>query len=197
MRILLAILLALVVGGCGGCVSTGGERYHATTKQIQIGPGGKCSATAVGPNAILTAAHCFPSDVPLILVNGRVAKVLKFERDGKDHLLLKVDIGFKQYARRGPPAKVGETVCIYGNPGHLTDQFRCGMVSGKWEDSTLYDLASFHGDSGSGVFDRSGRLIAVLSGGISYINPANSVHFQLMRTLPLAFTAAQWKAVGA
>lgn len=59
---------------------------------------------------------------------------------------------------------------------------------------TVFDMNSYMGDSGSGVFDGDGQVVAVLSAGF-YANIGGG-GIKLMATLPLSFTKAQFTEVG-
>lgn len=51
------ILAALLCVGLAGCTSMGAIKD--TALHIKINGNGSCGATAIGPSAILSAAHCF------------------------------------------------------------------------------------------------------------------------------------------
>lgn len=188
------ILLAMILGGCGGCASVSDIR--AVTFQYKLDDGG-CSGTAVGPHTILTAAHCFTGNEQSITINGRPARIVDSATDGSDHLLLRVDVAFDRWAKIGPAPEVGDVVCVNGNPGEFTNLYRCGMVSGEAKGATLYDLAGYFGDSGAGIFDSEGRLVSTVSA-------LSSQHrlfdeggmIQFMVSYPMEFTEEQWEQFG-
>src|SRR5579863_4572671 len=57
-----------------------------------------CSATAVGPHALLTAQHCDRIGQGLLTVDDKVAVIQKRLFDGNDHEILIVDETFDVYA---------------------------------------------------------------------------------------------------
>lgn len=59
--------------------------------------------------------------------------------------------------------------------------------------SDLYDMRIWYGDSGSGIFNSFGELIAVVSFIDSLDAPGGQLTFA--GSYPLAFTAAQWARV--
>lgn len=153
-----------------------------------------CSATAIGPHALLTATHCeLPTDQ--IFVDGDEAKVLWTVRDGKDHSILFLDgVRFERTARVTKPSSFGDTVFMFGNPGALHDIFRTGNYAGSKAPGffdppavmLLYDIKVFHGDSGAALFDaESGDIAAVVTGDVG------NKEFTLEFSYPLSFTPAQ------
>jgi hypothetical protein len=185
------------------------DKAHLTTHTIAMDTvldGNKCSATAVGPHALLTASHCeLPTD--RIFVDTNKAMIGGVIRDGKDHTIYLVDMTFKNYAPLGPSEfSQGDQIFIFGNPGDGVDLFRNGYVSGfrVYGDSqepgkgkeVLFDMNGFHGDSGAGIFNTDGEIISVVSFG--HIQQegekAKKDHewsFVMMGGFPLTFTPAQ------
>ena len=66
---------------------------HKTTHHIEMETilgGGSCSATSIGPHALLTASHCeAPSDV--IAVDDVKQIIVRVIRDGRDHSIYLLD----------------------------------------------------------------------------------------------------------
>ena len=180
------------------------EQQHATTHRIAVydlekgdtwnQEIGHCSGTVVGPHAILTAQHCF-LDSNLIRLDAEkdpihiIAAII----DGNDHVIYLVDRTFKTWASINERKLVpNESVHIWGAPGHNTDVYRSGYfvkyAPEKDLDPTLtmqfenFILPIFGGDSGSGVFDENGSIVAVTSMGDK---SADSLD------VPLAFTPDQ------
>lgn len=60
---------------------------------------------------------------------------------------------------------------------------------------SLYDISGYFGDSGSGIFNSRGQLVAVVS--VLY-QQEDQAYMKLMGSFPLAFTEKQWReATGA
>jgi len=180
------------------------EQQHATTHRIAIydlekgdtwdQEVGHCSGTVVGPHAILTAQHCF-FDSNLIRLDSEkdpihiAAAII----DGNDHVIYLVDRTFKTWASINERTLIpNESVHIWGAPGHNSDVYRSGYFikydTEKDLDPALkvqfenFILPTFGGDSGSGVFDENGNIVAVTSMGDK---SADSLD------VPLAFTPDQ------
>lgn len=154
-------------------------RAHWATHRIEIAkqPGlfddkvrhGHCSATAIGPHALLTAAHC-ESDFPDIRVDGMVAHVDKYIYDTADHeILLMSGITFPVFVHLADrPLEQGDEVLIWGNPAKHRDYLRRGYVVAinnepDYGTEAVLDLNGFFGDSGSAVFDEWGNVMSVTS----------------------------------
>jgi V8-like Glu-specific endopeptidase len=176
------------------------EKQHAATHKIGlrdvINPtaGGHCSATAVGPHSLLTAQHCFTDSNVLYIDNSPdPVHIVVALIDGNDHVIYTVDRTFADYVpvvQR--PLVVGEHVHMWGAPGTSSDVYRIGYFDklDRVEDMQatlqIFVLPIFAGDSGSGVFDEQGNVIAVTSLGDRSAHDA---------CFPLAFTPAQLAAI--
>lgn len=154
------------------------KRAHTCTRTIRmqtLTDKVKCSATAIGPHALLTASHC---ELPTseVSVDGTKTKIIKLLRDDNDHTVLITDGDYKDFAAFDPnPAAVGDTIFIFGNPGTHEDMFRQGNVvsiqkefpdsffSDRTPSRTIYDLNVFSGDSGAAIFSESGEIVGVVS----------------------------------
>lgn len=154
---------------------------------------GVCSGTAVGTRLLLTADHCFDGGNRLLKINGQEAHALKIERDGKDHVLVRVTTKFHRYAKVGPTPQVADRVRWVGMPAGEDRVYREAYVT-RVTDEVWLDGQAFHGDSGSGLFDAKGRLVAVLSGGKSW-QSRSGMEFRMTIAYPLEFTPEQWRAV--
>lgn len=141
-----------------------------------------CSATAIGPHAILTATHCeAPSD--LIGIDGTDGyPIVGHIRDGNDHtIFLLGGITFPYYAVVRPREfRPSEFVFIWGNPSIGPIQYVAQLTTGSYIASHVFQgrivdvfgMKSERGDSGSGVFDAKGNLIGVVTfGGMIKVPP--------------------------
>lgn len=158
---------------------------HQIAQQTLLIGRRSCTATAIGPQALLTATHCeLPTDVLSIRYQNRPATIVARIRDGNDHTIyLLKNVTFLDYVdvSLSDPLEQGEEVCVWGNPGTWSDQFRKGYVTGIKKVGTslgaflsgeppeppmiLFDLPAWRGDSGSAILNSDGKVIAVLSTG--------------------------------
>jgi V8-like Glu-specific endopeptidase len=193
-RALPAILVALVaVLTVIGCATPGkiALRVHSTAVRLVMDDG-SCSGTIIGPHAILSATHCFTATRSLA-VDDRPVTVTGVVSDGRDHTIVYVTQLFRDFAVVAGEPQQTEEVFVFGNPGGLQDMYRVGYVAGTIDSDsikvTLYDLNGYFGDSGSGVFDSSGHLVAVISQ-IIYESQGGASQ-KYMASFPLHFTATQ------
>ncbi len=186
------------------------EQQHATTHRIAVYDllkGDKwnqevahCSGTVIGPHAILTAQHCF-FDSNLIRLDEEKdpIRIVAALVDGNDHVIYLVDQTFKTWASINERTLIpNEPVHIWGSPGHNSDIYRHGYFvkysTIKELDPELkvqfemFILPTFGGDSGSGVFDENGSIVAVTSMGDT---SADSADMQLSFTSDQLDTATR------
>jgi hypothetical protein len=120
-------------------------------------------------------------------------KILSAVIDGQDHVIYMVDRTFDKWAGVSERELIpNEPVHFWGSPGHNSDVYRSGYfqesLSVKEIDATLtfkfqqFILPTFGGDSGSGIYDESGSIVAVVSMGDTSADNLD---------LPLAFSQAQ------
>lgn len=192
-KVIIAVLLALGVawGATAHSPKVSQKAISERTTFTLEFEDSHCSGTAISANVILSAAHCFPTDEAISFkVDGRDAKVIKIARDGKDHILVKVNIGlhYKAKLSKGQLEK-GDRVYYFGNPG-TPDIFRSGEYSGTHEGALVFDINSWQGDSGSAVFNEQGEIVAV-------VNAMMRIDiFKLTICYPLEFTKEQYESMG-
>lgn len=152
---------------------------------------GTCSATAVGADLILTATHCFEGGPLQAVGTQRCTQVGAGVSDGNDHTIIRVSCKQWKWAVMDGHMYVGQQVHWWGYPGGLSDIYRRGYVMGYEQGWTLTDARVFSGDSGSGIFDRRGKLVGVVSTMFSYGETFNG-----MGSKPLKFSAGQLEGLG-
>lgn len=186
----LAVIWSLLA--FAGCATTPLERMHKTAVHLQFSDG-SCSGTVVGKQLILTAAHCMDG-YGSMLVDGVKVNIYKIYDDKHDHVLVLTDHVFASSAERGIAPVQGDRVYVLGNPGNLIGLYREGYVAGhqdfNGQDVVLYDLNGYFGDSGSGIFNREGQLVGVIS--VLY-QQVDGGYMKVMGSFGLAFTDEQWK----
>jgi V8-like Glu-specific endopeptidase len=158
--------------------------------RLQMGVSGTCSGTAVARDVILTAEHCI-TEMPVSFINDQPVVTIETERDGADHVLIRVGgVEFSKWAKLGPPLKQGDDIKWVGNPAGEPDMYRKGYVVRATSEVIHIDAPGFAGDSGSGFFNKRDRLVGVLSGAERWWN-YEGFDFQLITAYPLAFTPEQ------
>lgn len=187
LSLLLLLVTLLTATGCAAKDRTPIDRatvsYIATSKL-------KCSATKLGPQTLLSAAHCFRGAGATLNVDGALATIQHVELDQNDHaLILLSGITLINFATFGDVPVEGDLIHYWGNPFIFKLLFRRGYVSGYYNGATLYDANGYRGDSGAGVFNDKNQLVGV----ISFIQGENS--FAMMGSYPLNFTKDQLAAV--
>lgn len=201
MRQALAILLALAASACSWPAQA--EPVFVTVKgatlELVFGDGEwKCSGTAVGERVILSAAHCFPEGdevVSTLMANGSLCQITALERDGYDHVLLRVaGCRFPVTVGMGPQPDVGDKVFCWGNPDGFSHQLRFGTIAGYFDSDLVkgrgvtLDFTGYKGDSGAAVFNMDGQVIGVVSTG--------GYNYRVMGMFPISFTRKQREAMG-
>lgn len=163
MRYLLPLVFLLA--GCG-CVSVPShDAVRAMTHRIDVqtvrGIMG-CSATAIGPDKLLTASHCVDSMIALY-VDEKPATVVSVTTDDDRAIATLSAPVFATWAQIGPTPKQGDPVRWWGNPRGVTDVYRESVVAAVEPTLIALDAMVCHGDSGSGIFNASGQVVAVMS----------------------------------
>lgn len=156
-----------------------------------------CSATAIGPHALLTASHC-EAATNKVTVDGKELSLLALDRDGMDHTILFVGNAqpFDLFAKvDATERKRGDTAIVVGNPGNAVLYYRAGQYSGSMKDpddgtpELMFNFRAAPGDSGGGIFDGNGGLYAVLN---ALINEGDDdAPMWVPVAFPLQFTKAQ------
>jgi hypothetical protein len=148
-----------------------------------------------GKHVLLTATHCMAAG-ELQKVNGTPVKLVRSEDDGNDHTLVVIDRPFVKWARMGRKPVQTQRVRLIGSPGGEPDVYREGYVARVRDNEVWLIIPGFGGDSGSALFDDSGRIIAVLSGARTWVDHRSGAVFTVVVALPVKFTEKQWKAAG-
>jgi hypothetical protein len=191
----IALLLAFLIGGCGGCASVPKDwDIEKTTLSLEF-ERGWCSGPAVGRHVLLTATHCMAAG-ELQKVNGTPVKVQRTEDDGSDHTLVVIDRPFVKWARMGRKPVQTQRVRLIGNPGGEPDVYREGYVARVRADEVWLIIPGFGGDSGSALFDDGGKIIAVLSGARTWVDHRSGAVFTVVVALPVKFSEEQWGGAG-
>lgn len=171
-------------------------KAHKTTHRTQnstILNSGFCSATAIGPHALLTASHCELPTSALVL-DGEPRTILETLRDGEDHTIYLLDgKEFSDVAALGNSLQLeaGDAVFIFGNPGEFSDMYRSGTVAQAQDKhyQIIFSLDSYGGDSGAAIFNEDGAIVAVVSA--VYVQNNGGLFIKLTRGFALAFTPEQ------
>ena len=212
-RILLTLALSLLLFvpafGASPAINKAHNASYHIAQETATGSGADCSATAIGPQALLTASHCeMPTDEIAVVGEGNdiegMAVIVGKLRDGLDHTILLVkNIEFPVFVdvlQKKPDQ--GDDVFTFGNPGDWTDVFQRGYVSSIQYDQSmaaalgggkppivLIDFQAYPGTSGSGVFNNDGVLVFVVSE--LAIQSEHEAAIAFTGAYPMNFTADQ------
>lgn len=201
-RLLAFIVLALgfTFGALTGCATDSTQAVfgatraaaHLTAVLVTQGDHIHCGGTIIGPHAVLSAEHCFPS-YDNVAVDDIPVKITNVIKDGHDHVILMVDAKFAHFATLADTPQRYDLVYIFGNPDVFRDLYREGRVIGETtmrsgQKATLYDLNNYFGDSGSGIFNDRGQLVGVVS--VMFCDFREDAGMKFAGSFPMTFTRA-------
>ena len=144
-----------------------------------------CTATAIGPHALLTASHCNdgarhnPSTSIKIDYSAHHYEILAVTSDDRDHDIYLIDGPALKYTvtlNQAVPV-TGEKSHFYGfGEGVYPSSFRTGHVRIADDPSDVdasvqfftYDMPAYHGDSGSAIYNSKNEVIGIVSYGLSW-----------------------------
>lgn len=143
-----------------------------------------CTATAIGPHAILTATHCNEGDVDSLIrvdLSRTYYHILAADNDGRDHVLYLLDGPAFTYLAEYDTAKarhpaVGDVVNYYGSGKGIYPLTETTGIAARTLDPSdvdedlrlnLYAGHAIPGESGSAIYDKNGVIVGVLSYGIT------------------------------
>lgn len=191
MKRFAALFLPLLLIGCHKAPrkASGADVLRAThyIEMVAKLDGGACTATAIGPRALLTASHCISGTQYISIDSSSPVKFQKILFDEQDHAIVLFDIS--RFSDIVPieqrEAELGEHVYFIGNPGSSRNVRRDGVYK-KWSEikggAEIFFLGSFPGDSGSAVISSEGFIIGIVSAGNKSAETA---------CFPLQFTPSQ------
>lgn len=179
-----AVALPAASGGVGVAASSATEPFPVSAAHPEPAIGRlnhagysrqrHCTMVAVGPRAVLTAAHCLKglpaSAFTLLFGYARMAWVAERTADtaqvvGGDLALLCLAEPVSDWLAVGPPPAPGTAVSWtgYSRPRvHLATVRACALV-GRRGDEAVLDCAAPQGASGGPVRDGAGHVVAILS----------------------------------
>ena len=179
------------------------EAKHVTEDgTVEVGHG-LCTASAIGPHALITATHCDVGETSLVVDKGFITyTIISRIADGQDHTIFLVngpafkDTMGKFYTDVTPSDKMGDRVYFFGDGGGMfPPQYRVGYRMGSMTMTTddvpagmpvgevwIFDMNVVGGDSGSAMYDEHGKLLTLVTYGMGG-------HF--CGAYPLHFSAAQ------
>ncbi len=121
---------------------------------------GSCSGVILQTNLIMTAAHCITGKNTK--VDGKEAVVAKIDTDGDLAMLYAETIVIDRILVSN--LKVGDDVFTWGYPFSSPNKvFSKGYVAVIQMDSSYTTNMAVPGQSGSGLFDRQGNLIGIIT----------------------------------
>ena len=151
-------LLFLAACSYEATLSPGAQADHAVVVTSDCDGSRYGSGVLIGPETALTAAHAVPCDDAE--VEGAPATV---ETIGADvailHLAEPVDA---LTVSIGPRPRIGNRICL--EPAIPQRRRSCGWVLGIEQQLVIHSAPVWPGNSGAGVWDDEGRLVAIAVG---------------------------------
>jgi S1-C subfamily serine protease len=169
----LALLLCIVLGATTLSAAPWADVLGKPEKTVlrlsgatRDGEAWTCSAVVIGPGLAMTAAHCVDAAGADLVIGGRAASVVKSNRI--------IDLAVVKFLARDEIAvklapktpSMGADVAVIGfalGAKELHAQFGHVAASRDADGDHARDVAIFHGDSGTFVFDKLGRLVGIIS----------------------------------
>lgn len=180
MRLLIAVVITLLTACCVS-VPDQAARSRPEVLRLDLPNRSVCTGTAIGPHAVLTAAHCLAgATAGVIGINGERSGFVVAANDGHDHVILTTALRYTRWAGFAPVPPPGSIVYLWGNPAGLDGVLRVGRIAGEVQrvdcigrppgpcTMLLIDSNNAPGDSGAAIFDTRGRIVAVNTGGLDY-----------------------------
>ena len=179
---------------------------HYLYLQGSYGGLGVCTGTAIGPHAILTAAHCDKeNEVKQVQIDlaTETHEVMSTATDGRDHIIMLVDgtpftnIETVVYGT----AALGEPVVFYGVGGAVYPPVAKHGVVSDCQDPSDVDAAAgqwcmtasaIPGDSGSTVYNTKGQVIGIVTYLDRDTEPAGTIGYALAFTDEQLVQAAEF-----
>ena len=113
---------------------------------------------------IITVAHAVgESETEVWFVNNNeefIGTVIKINTE-IDLALLEVK-DTHRYAYLGLNPKIGDHICVVGDPGGYEDTITFGRITHFTKEKLMVDARVSFGNSGGGVFDKKGRLLGII-----------------------------------
>lgn len=116
-----------------------------------------CSGVIIKTNLILTAAHCWHIGTT---VNGKIALIVKVDNE-KDLMLLAAETEKFDLITFGSDYRNTDEVFFVGNPYLHQNLISLGRITFIVDHGIHTDVLGAPGVSGSGLYDRFGRLIGL------------------------------------
>ena len=122
---------------------------------------GVCSATAIGPDKLLTAGHCMTDE--LRTVDGTAVAVVSIVPAGVDVVEVAVaGVRFVTWSERAQPVQ-GERVRWIGQPRGEADVYGEGYVAKVAPEGVIFVGMICKGMSGAGLHNDAGEVVGVIS----------------------------------